>query len=163
MLGGPWPASAEGPLHKEKHSPAGENLGRSQLGKAGVSEPTSSLQSRNHKPILPSVRLHRCGPFASRRFWSSPRSLGSPGATLGKCTTHIAGCVPLLSFTNRPGVVLDITVPFLSSLSPAAPSGRMSLIKNSQNRDPRYNTGDRDYMGWMDFGRRSIEEYEYPS
>ncbi|XP_037004216.1 cholecystokinin isoform X1 [Artibeus jamaicensis] len=45
----------------------------------------------------------------------------------------------------------------------AAPSGRMSLIKNSQNRDPRYNTGDRDYMGWMDFGRRSLEEYEYPS
>ncbi|XP_024422007.2 cholecystokinin [Desmodus rotundus] len=44
-----------------------------------------------------------------------------------------------------------------------APSGRMSLIKNLQNRDPRYNTGDRDYMGWMDFGRRSVEEYEYPS
>ena len=39
----------------------------------------------------------------------------------------------------------------------------MSLIKNLQNRDPRYNTGDRDYMGWMDFGRRSVEEYEYPS
>ncbi|XP_054450520.1 cholecystokinin isoform X2 [Pteronotus mesoamericanus] len=44
-----------------------------------------------------------------------------------------------------------------------APSGRMSLIKNTQNRDPRYNTGDRDYMGWMDFGRRSAEEYEYAS
>ncbi|KAF6098849.1 cholecystokinin [Phyllostomus discolor] len=41
-----------------------------------------------------------------------------------------------------------------------APSGRMSLIKSSQSRDPRYNTGDRDYMGWMDFGRRSVEEYE---
>ncbi|KAM5314406.1 cholecystokinin [Glossophaga mutica] len=44
-----------------------------------------------------------------------------------------------------------------------ASSGRKSLIKNLQNRDPRYNAGDRDYMGWMDFGRRSAEEYEYPS
>lgn len=68
-----------------------------------------------------------------------------------------------MTFTNRPGDVLVITAPLLSSLSLAAPSGRMSLIKNLQNRDPRYNTGDRDYMGWMDFGRRSVEEYEYPS
>ncbi|KAK2507688.1 hypothetical protein MC885_002803 [Smutsia gigantea] len=44
-----------------------------------------------------------------------------------------------------------------------APSGRMSLIKNLQNLDPSHRISDRDYMGWMDFGRRSAEEYEYPS
>ncbi|KAF0884675.1 cholecystokinin [Crocuta crocuta] len=44
-----------------------------------------------------------------------------------------------------------------------APSGRMSIIKNLQNLDPSHRISDRDYMGWMDFGRRSAEEYEYPS
>ncbi|EFB15484.1 hypothetical protein PANDA_013079, partial [Ailuropoda melanoleuca] len=44
-----------------------------------------------------------------------------------------------------------------------APSGRMSVIKNLQNLDPSHRISDRDYMGWMDFGRRSAEEYEYPS
>ncbi|XP_007947885.1 cholecystokinin [Orycteropus afer afer] len=43
-----------------------------------------------------------------------------------------------------------------------APSGRMSIIKNLQGLDPSHRISDRDYMGWMDFGRRSAEEYEYP-
>ncbi|XP_006155455.1 cholecystokinin [Tupaia chinensis] len=44
-----------------------------------------------------------------------------------------------------------------------APSGRMSIMKNLQSLDPSHRISDRDYMGWMDFGRRSAEEYEYPS
>ncbi|XP_034340166.1 cholecystokinin [Arvicanthis niloticus] len=44
-----------------------------------------------------------------------------------------------------------------------APSGRMSVLKNLQNLDPSHRISDRDYMGWMDFGRRSAEDYEYPS
>ncbi|XP_069329589.1 cholecystokinin [Eulemur rufifrons] len=44
-----------------------------------------------------------------------------------------------------------------------APSGRMSVVKNLQSLDPSHRISDRDYMGWMDFGRRSAEEYEYPS
>ncbi|XP_006868824.1 PREDICTED: cholecystokinin [Chrysochloris asiatica] len=43
------------------------------------------------------------------------------------------------------------------------PSGRMSIMKNLQGLDPSHRISDRDYMGWMDFGRRSAEEYEYPS
>ncbi|KAG8521593.1 Cholecystokinin [Galemys pyrenaicus] len=42
-----------------------------------------------------------------------------------------------------------------------APSGRMSIVKNLQSLDPSHRISDRDYMGWMDFGRRSAEEYEY--
>ncbi|GCB70847.1 cholecystokinin-like [Scyliorhinus torazame] len=30
-----------------------------------------------------------------------------------------------------------------------------------QNLDPNHRISDRDYVGWMDFGRRSAEEYEY--
>ncbi|XP_059793579.1 cholecystokinin [Balaenoptera ricei] len=44
-----------------------------------------------------------------------------------------------------------------------APAGRMSVIKNLQSLDPSHRISDRDYMGWMDFGRRSAEEYEYTS
>ncbi|XP_020042163.1 cholecystokinin [Castor canadensis] len=44
-----------------------------------------------------------------------------------------------------------------------APSGRTSLMKNLQSLGPSHRISDRDYMGWMDFGRRSAEEYEYPS
>lgn len=52
-------------------------------------------------------------------------------------------------------------VSFLSL--PAAPSGRVSVLKNLQSLDPSHRISDRDYMGWMDFGRRSAEDYEYPS
>ncbi|XP_049638354.1 cholecystokinin [Suncus etruscus] len=42
-----------------------------------------------------------------------------------------------------------------------APSGRIPpAIKNLQNLHPTHRISDRDYMGWMDFGRRSAEEYE---
>ena len=58
--------------------------------------------------------------------------------------------------------LLYIIILFRSSL-PLAPSGRMSVIKNLQSLDPSHRISDRDYMGWMDFGRRSAEEFEYTS
>ncbi|KAM6160930.1 cholecystokinin [Erethizon dorsatum] len=45
-----------------------------------------------------------------------------------------------------------------------APSGRMAMVKSLQGLDPNHRISDRDYVGWMDFGRRSAEEeYEYPA
>ncbi|KAM6283072.1 cholecystokinin [Porphyrio hochstetteri] len=44
------------------------------------------------------------------------------------------------------------------------PTGRISVMGNRvQSIDPTHRITDRDYMGWMDFGRRSAEEYEYSS
>ncbi|KAF1667386.1 Cholecystokinin, partial [Aptenodytes patagonicus] len=44
------------------------------------------------------------------------------------------------------------------------PTGRLSVTGNRvQSIDPMHRINDRDYMGWMDFGRRSAEEYEYSS
>ena len=44
------------------------------------------------------------------------------------------------------------------------PTGRLSVMGNrAQSIDPTHRINDRDYMGWMDFGRRSAEEYEYSS
>ncbi|KAL9869983.1 cholecystokinin [Geothlypis trichas] len=43
-------------------------------------------------------------------------------------------------------------------------TGRFSVMGNRvQSIDPTHRINDRDYMGWMDFGRRSAEEYEYSS
>lgn len=60
-------------------------------------------------------------------------------------------------------MLLDVMALLPLPLPLVAPSGRMSVIKNLQNLDPSHRISDRDYMGWMDFGRRSAEEYEYPS
>nr|XP_033791183.1 cholecystokinin [Geotrypetes seraphini] len=42
-------------------------------------------------------------------------------------------------------------------------SGRYAVAPNRPVIDPSHRINDRDYMGWMDFGRRSAEEYEYSS
>ncbi|XP_061681782.1 cholecystokinin-like isoform X2 [Syngnathoides biaculeatus] len=51
-------------------------------------------------------------------------------------------------------------------------SPRKGSVRRNSSGDSRgaggpsaanHRIADRDYMGWMDFGRRSAEEYEYPS
>lgn len=69
----------------------------------------------------------------------------------------------MFPFTKGTHDALAITALFPSSLPLVAPSSRMSAMKNLQGLDPSHRISDRDYMGWMDFGRRSAEEYEYPS
>ncbi|XP_028673756.1 cholecystokinin-like [Erpetoichthys calabaricus] len=43
------------------------------------------------------------------------------------------------------------------------PSGMVSASGKSHSIEPNHRINDRDYVGWMDFGRRSAEEYEYSS
>ncbi|XP_030606215.1 cholecystokinin [Archocentrus centrarchus] len=38
---------------------------------------------------------------------------------------------------------------------------RSSLTSRASGLAPSHRIKDRDYLGWMDFGRRSAEEYEY--
>ncbi|XP_028326740.1 cholecystokinin-like [Gouania willdenowi] len=40
---------------------------------------------------------------------------------------------------------------------------RSSISSRASGLAPDHRIHDRDYMGWMDFGRRSAEEYEYSS
>ncbi|XP_051721528.1 cholecystokinin a [Ctenopharyngodon idella] len=40
---------------------------------------------------------------------------------------------------------------------------RRSSSPNSRSMGSTHRIKDRDYLGWMDFGRRSAEEYEYSS
>ncbi|XP_062875111.1 cholecystokinin [Trichomycterus rosablanca] len=40
---------------------------------------------------------------------------------------------------------------------------RNSAVNKASALSPQHRIKDRDYLGWMDFGRRSAEEYEYSS
>lgn len=53
--------------------------------------------------------------------------------------------------------------PVLVSLSPLGLQTRSSLSSRASGPVPVHRIKDRDYLGWMDFGRRSAEEYEYSS
>ncbi|XP_062322261.1 cholecystokinin a [Osmerus eperlanus] len=43
------------------------------------------------------------------------------------------------------------------------PPRSMSINSRASGPGPSHRIKDRDYLGWMDFGRRSAEEYEYSS
>ncbi|XP_072316577.1 cholecystokinin a [Eucyclogobius newberryi] len=51
----------------------------------------------------------------------------------------------------------------LLSRKAAANQPRSSLSSRASGPAPGHRIKDRDYLGWMDFGRRSAEEYEYAS
>lgn len=67
----------------------------------------------------------------------------------------------------RSEMVGNVSAFLLSPLAhsfPVGSTGRFSVLGNRvQSIDPTHRINDRDYMGWMDFGRRSAEEYEYSS
>ncbi|KAI4883098.1 hypothetical protein NFI96_029630 [Prochilodus magdalenae] len=53
----------------------------------------------------------------------------------------------------------------LARLTSRKGSVRRNSVVNSKasSLTPNHRIKDRDYLGWMDFGRRSAEEYEYSS
>ncbi|KAF3691643.1 Cholecystokinin CCK8 Cholecystokinin-8 [Channa argus] len=58
----------------------------------------------------------------------------------------------------------DITITTISVLSGSPYQTRSSLSSRASGlAPPGHRLKDRDYLGWMDFGRRSAEEYEYSS
>ncbi|XP_067825288.1 cholecystokinin-like [Heptranchias perlo] len=51
----------------------------------------------------------------------------------------------------------------ISRLLPQIQEGLLTQADRYQLRDVLHQMHDRDYTGWMDFGRRSIEDYELDS
>ncbi|KAM9308712.1 cholecystokinin [Gastrophryne carolinensis] len=52
---------------------------------------------------------------------------------------------------------------YLQTRKAGTSTGRYAVLPSRSMIDPTHRINDRDYMGWMDFGRRSAEEYEYSS
>ncbi|XP_072417295.1 cholecystokinin-like [Chiloscyllium punctatum] len=97
------------------------------------------------------------------------------------------GCLskPLSGPHNNGGIILERTAKYLSGngavslerkaaalkaddlisklLSQIQEAGSLNHADRYQVRDVLHQMHDRDYAGWMDFGRRSVEEYEMDS
>ncbi|XP_028717217.1 cholecystokinin isoform X1 [Peromyscus leucopus] len=91
------------------------------------------------QPVAPDSEVQRAEEAPRRQLRAVPRTDGEPRARLGAL---------LARYIQQ---------------ARKAPSGRMSVLKSLQSLDPSHRISDRDYTGWMDFGRRSAEDYEYPS
>ncbi|XP_066487330.1 cholecystokinin [Tiliqua scincoides] len=68
---------------------------------------------------------------------------------------------PVDSNADQKANILALLTKYLQHARRASP-GKVSAM-GLQNFDPTHRIKDRDYVGWMDFGRRSAEEYEYSS
>ncbi|KAK0148451.1 Cholecystokinin [Merluccius polli] len=64
--------------------------------------------------------------------------------------------------TDPRSSLTQLLVKLLSRTAPGQKS-RSSLTSRASGAGASHRIKDRDYVGWMDFGRRSAEEYEYSS
>ncbi|KAM4633820.1 cholecystokinin [Polymixia lowei] len=62
-----------------------------------------------------------------------------------------------------PHISLSQLLAMLMSKKGCLDHTRSSLTSRASGPGPNQRIKDRDYQGWMDFGRRSAEEYEYSS
>ncbi|KAM9309207.1 cholecystokinin [Pholidichthys leucotaenia] len=62
--------------------------------------------------------------------------------------------------TDAPGSLNELLARLLSRKGDHYQT-RSSLTSRASGLAPVHRIKDRDYLGWMDFGRRSAEEYEY--
>ncbi|XP_030225997.1 cholecystokinin isoform X1 [Gadus morhua] len=60
-----------------------------------------------------------------------------------------------------PSSNLNQLIAKLLSRKAAGQRGRSSITSRASGPGASHRIKDRDYVGWMDFGRRSAEEYEY--
>lgn len=76
--------------------------------------------------------------------------------------TYFKNLIKSCTLARQENVMRCITHAIL--LSPGSPyQTRTSLTSRASGLAPSHRIKDRDYLGWMDFGRRSAEEYEYSS
>ncbi|XP_075995630.1 cholecystokinin-like [Genypterus blacodes] len=103
------------------------------------------------------------------------RDISAPSEGLLEADTHIFGEPPHLrhrrsapQMKSLPGSEddADSRANLSELLARLISSRRGSVRRNStvnSRGNPNHRIADRDYVGWMDFGRRSAEEYEYSS
>ncbi|XP_034456518.1 cholecystokinin [Hippoglossus hippoglossus] len=114
-------------------------------------------------------------PLSSQHLDEGQRSVSAPSEALLEADNHSLG---------EPHLRQSRSVPQLNALPVAEEDGdsranlsellarlissrkgsvRRNSAAYSKGLSPNHRIADRDYLGWMDFGRRSAEEYEYSS
>ncbi|NXW56811.1 CCKN protein, partial [Eurystomus gularis] len=108
-----------------------------------------TLGSHDGNPLAAELEQSVTGQHRHARAPSSPGSLKS---------------VPRLDGSVDPRANIGALLAKYLQQARKGPTGRLSVMGSRvQSIDPTHRISDRDYMGWMDFGRRSAEEYEYSS
>ncbi|XP_008297983.1 cholecystokinin-like [Stegastes partitus] len=113
-------------------------------------------------------------PFSYQPFDEGQRSISAPSQALLEADTHTLGEPHLRHRRSAPQLkALPLAEEDadsranLSELLARLISSRKGSVRRNSTANSRgganHRIADRDYLGWMDFGRRSAEEYEYPS
>ncbi|XP_041867266.1 cholecystokinin-like isoform X2 [Melanotaenia boesemani] len=114
-------------------------------------------------------------PFSSQPLDEGQRSISSPSEALPEADTHMGE--PHLRHRRSSPELKDLPLAEdadsranLSELLARLISSRKGSVRRNSTAKNRggglsanHRIADRDYLGWMDFGRRSAEEYEYSS
>uniref|UniRef100_A0A7N6AKF8 Gastrin/cholecystokinin peptide hormone domain-containing protein n=1 Tax=Anabas testudineus TaxID=64144 RepID=A0A7N6AKF8_ANATE len=117
-------------------------------------------------------------PFSSQHLHEGQRSLSAPSEALLETDIHSLG-EPHLRQSRSASQLKALPVADedpdsranLSELLARLISSRKGSVRRNSTANSSRASGlsanhriaDRDYLGWMDFGRRSAEEYEYSS
>ncbi|XP_044028426.1 cholecystokinin [Siniperca chuatsi] len=116
-------------------------------------------------------------PFSSQLLDESQRSISAPSEALFEADTHTLG-EPHLQHSRSATQLKALPLAEedadsranLSELLARLISSRKGSVRRNSTANSRgsglsanHRIADRDYLGWMDFGRRSAEEYEYSS
>ncbi|KAM6974413.1 cholecystokinin-like [Tautogolabrus adspersus] len=115
-------------------------------------------------------------PFSSHVLEEGQRSIAAPSEVLLQADSQTLGETHLLHRRSAPQLKplplaeedADSRANLSELLARLISSRKGSVRRNSvANRgsalSANHRIADRDYLGWMDFGRRSAEEYEYSS
>ncbi|XP_035537367.1 cholecystokinin [Morone saxatilis] len=114
-------------------------------------------------------------PFSSQLFDEGQRSLSAPSEALLEADTHTLGEPHLQHSRSAPQLKAlplaeedadsraNLSELLARLISSRKGSVRRNSTANSRGLSANHRIADRDYLGWMDFGRRSAEEYEYSS
>ncbi|XP_008296995.1 cholecystokinin-like [Stegastes partitus] len=117
------------------------------LSSGSLSLPSQSVRAESLALVTDSV--HPSSPVHSRQARSAPAPPSGQFASYSQDADTSNSLSQLLArLISRKGS------PYQS---------RSSLSSRASGLAPSHRIKDRDYIGWMDFGRRSAEEYEYSS
>ncbi|AWP04904.1 Cholecystokinin-like [Scophthalmus maximus] len=113
-------------------------------------------------------------PLSSQPLGEGQRSISAASEALLEAGTHTLGEPHLRQSRSAPQLkALPVAEEDgdsranLSELLARLISSRKGSVRRNSSANSRgsanHRIADRDYLGWMDFGRRSAEEYEYSS
>ncbi|XP_029308434.1 cholecystokinin-like [Cottoperca gobio] len=122
------------------------------LSSGSLNLPSQSMSLRDEGEALMSDSLHPPSPPHTRQARSAPAPPTGQLANYNQPQEDADARISLSQLLAR-----------LISRKGSASQTRSYLSSRASGLAPGHRIKDRDYQGWMDFGRRSAEEYEYAS